>query len=373
MRRWRSTPEPRRPTANRASAEEAEPTTMLADEVDAEGPAALAADEETRVVRRTDVVRAGRSARPGRGRAAAAAPPRQCRSARSGSTIGSRRFSSSSRSSASSHLILANGLFFGVGGVFWPYVSPSPPPSQSPSPSASGSRRRRRAPRHRVRAARRRRSARRRRVRRALPGRPRRRVPSRRPVLRRRRHRPTRHRRRPRPSRQAKPNAVPRGVFSAAWTTPPDEAIGRRERRRWSRASCDVGGSPTSASSGDEHDPARAVRPGRTTRRGLRRRGAADRRRPDDQPAVHGRPDDGAAGAATGRSDARDRDRVAGTRRRSWRCSVPRVVSIERQPELAERRPRAAREDSASPTRSRSGSATAASATRRARRWTGSS
>lgn len=120
-----------------ASAEEAD-ADDAPDEADAEGPAALAADEETRVVPTPLVVPSdGRRGRV-EGRAAAAAPaaPVPERAIRIDDRI-SKVFVLVTLLAFA--LILANGLFFGVGGVFRPYVSPSPPPSELPSPSASGS------------------------------------------------------------------------------------------------------------------------------------------------------------------------------------------------------------------------------------------
>ena len=87
----------------------------------------------------------------------------------------------------------------------------------------------------------------------------------------------------------------------------PDAGPRQRARARWSRASC------APAASRDERVlaamgavPREAFVARAQARARLRRRGAADRGRPDDQPAVHGRPDDRAA---------RRRDRATGSSR----------------------------------------------------------
>ena len=81
--------------------------------------------------------------------------------------------------------------------------------------------------------------------------------------------------------------------------------------------------------------------PEETRRRGLRRRGPADRGRPDDQPAVHGRPHDRAARRPAGRPDPRDRHglRLPGGDPRLARCAG-HVASSGRRPDPRRPRPR---------------------------------
>ena len=109
-----------------------------------------------------------------------------------------------------------------------------------------------------------------------------------------------------------------------------------RSGRAWSATSCVVAASATSASS--TRWPRSRASASSTTghqRGGLRRRGAADRCRPDDQPAVHGRPDDRAARPAARRSGPRDRDRLRlpGGDPGAARCARSRA--IERHADLA--------------------------------------
>ena len=101
----------------------------------------------------------------------------------------------------------------------------------------------------------------------------------------------------------------------------------------------------------------------------LRRRGAADRGRPDDQPAVHGRPDDRAA-RRRGPATASSRSGPApATRRRSSRCWAP--GHDDRAPAGARgTRPGAARQAGAR-RRVEVRSATAASATPAGAPWDG--
>ena len=137
----------------------------------------------------------------------------------------------------------------------------------------------------------------------------------------------------------------------------------------WSRASFAPAGSATSGCSRRSRGPAGRVRARGCGGRGVRGRCAPDRGRPDDQPAVHRRADDRAARRRARRSRPGHRHRVrlpgGGPRgaglRRSCRSSASRP---------RDERPRAP-EALGYGDRSRSGSATAASATRPARRGDG--
>ena len=81
--------------------------------------------------------------------------------------------------------------------------------------------------------------------------------------------------------------------------------------RRWSPASCATRGiTDERVLAAMGAIPREAFVPDEQPARRLRRRGPADRCRPDDQPAVHGRPDDRAPRRPAGRPDPRDRHRV---------------------------------------------------------------
>ena len=86
----------------------------------------------------------------------------------------------------------------------------------------------------------------------------------------------------------------------------------------------------------------------RAPRARLRRRGPADRGRPDDQPAVHRRPDDRAARAASRATGSSRSGPGPATRRRSSRCSGAVVVVDRAARRARDAGPRAARARSGS-------------------------